>query len=217
VRLLGVPEKHQGTHDSLCAYYAAAMLLTALRPELEDDFDAAHVARDPIFAGLPRRNGQPIERRVSAWLAAGERLEAVCAALNRAGAPTTRFAFRYAARSAKTLALLERQIDVGLPCVLAWESGEMGNHTVLVVGYERYRGQTRWLRVHDPSRVQQLLEWGQLTRLADRRLELLCCTQHDGVRPNRLTSERTGSGKLMPGKTRIGRWERHSKRYQQLI
>jgi hypothetical protein len=38
VELLGVPSYYQGTYDSLCTYYAAAMLLTTLHPEYHDFF-----------------------------------------------------------------------------------------------------------------------------------------------------------------------------------
>ena len=67
VRLLGIRLREQGTHDSFCAYYAAAMLLCALRPEFDDEFDATHVKRDPLFRNLPRR-GKSLDRAVADWL-----------------------------------------------------------------------------------------------------------------------------------------------------
>ncbi len=221
VRLTGIALRHQGTHDSLCAYYAAAMLLCALRPELEDQFDAAHVARDPIFGNLPRRRGQKLERLVSDWIASGVHLDRVCDALNAAckkGGVVTRFGFRAGNRVRGNVEFLHDQIDRGLPCVVGWESREMGNHTVLVSGYDRYAGSdSAWLRLHDPSRVQELLEWGQLEALADRRLDLLHCVEHAGVRPDRLTTHRAASGAILPARTRIDRWNPLGRRYEALV
>src|SRR5260370_36119060 len=85
VRLTGIALRHQCSHDSLCAYYSAAMLLCALRPELEEQFDAAHVARDPLFANLPRRRRHSIESVAAAWLTAGVALPALTRALEAAG------------------------------------------------------------------------------------------------------------------------------------
>lgn len=224
VRLTGIPLKHQGTHDSLCAYYAAAMLLCALRPELEERFDAARVDEDPIFGHLPRKGGQKIERAVAEWLTSGVRLDRLCDALNRAcarsGMPgvSTRFAWRAGNRVRGNVDFLRDQIDRGLPCVLGWESREMGDHTVLVVGHERYSGShSEWLRLHDPSRVQELLEWGQLATLADRRVDLLYCVAHDGARPDKLTTCRGASGAILDGRTRLERWDPRAGRYHLLV
>jgi hypothetical protein len=220
VRLAGIPLRHQGTHDSLCAYYAAAMLLCALRPEFDDEFDAAHVRRDPIFGNLPRRRGQKVERQVSDWIATGVHLDRVCDALNAAcarGAIETRFEFRAGNKVRGNVEFLREQVDRGLPCVLGWESRELGNHTVLVLGYERYATTGgEWLRVNDPSRVQDLLEWGQLQRLADRRLDLLWCVEHAGVRPDKVTTHRGKHG-ILPKLTRVERWSPASRRYAPLV
>ena len=212
MRLTGIGLRHQGTHDSLCAYYSAAMLLCALRPELEDQFDAAHVAHDPLYGNLPRRSGQTIERAVAEWLASGVRLDRLCKALNAACDETngvrTNFRWRTSNRVAGTYDFLCEQIDRGLPCVIGWESRELGNHTSLVVGYERYaRSSSRWLRLLDPIRVQDVLEWGQLVRLATQRLDVIHCTTHTGLRPDKITTQRSASGAILPRLTRIHRWQ----------
>src|SRR5947209_1624590 len=117
VRLTGIPLKYQGTHDSLCAYYAAAMLLCALRPEFEDQFEAAEVARDPLFANYPRRPFQRLESLVAAWTMNGANVHQVTEALNRAcarsGNPavTTAFAYRTVSRAESTVDIIRRQID----------------------------------------------------------------------------------------------------------
>jgi hypothetical protein len=211
VRLTGIAQRSQGTHDSLCAYYSAAMLLCALRPEFDEQFDAAHVELDPLFGNLPRARGRSVESAVAEWLTSGVRLDALCRALNRAGAAgpaRTRFVYRRAPRSDETADFLRRQVDLGLPCILGWESRELGDHTSLVVGYERYRqSPSQWLRLVDPIRTQELIEWGQLRALAKARLELIVCSAHDGVRPDKLTVARDGDGKLVAGGNTIERWD----------
>jgi hypothetical protein len=92
--------------------------------------------------------------------------------------------------------------------VLGWESQELGDHTALVIGYERFAGsRSRWLRLLDPIRVQDVLEWGQLARLAKPRVELLWCRDHDGVRPDKLTVARDRGGALVPRGTTVERWD----------
>jgi hypothetical protein len=211
VRLTGIALRQQGSHDSLCAYYAAAMLLCALRPELDEQFDAARVADDPLFGNLPRPRGRTVERVAADWLTSGVRLRALCRALNRAcagGPARTRFAFRSAGRGHDTVEFLRAQIDRGLPCVLGWESHELGDHTALVVGYDRFAGSaSRWLRLLDPIRVQDVLEWGQLQRLARARVEIIWCASHDGVRPDKLTVARDRHGGPVAGAAMIERWD----------
>ncbi len=221
VRLTGIALRTQGTHDSLCAYYSAAMLLCALRPEFEDQFDAAHVGLDPLYGHLPRRRGRSLERAVADWLASGVKLELLGRALNAACAKAgarTRFIFRTAARSDGALAILRAQIDRGLPCLLGWESREMGNHTSLVVGYEEFAGSaSRWLRVLDPIRAQETLEWGQLRRLATARFELVVCERHDGVRPDKLTTARDRDGALLSNRTLFERWDPADEKWRPLV
>jgi len=201
VRLVGIVLRQQGTHDSLCAYYSAAMLLCALRPEMEEQFDAPEVRLDPLYANLPRRKGRTLERSVTEWLTSGVSLPSLCRALN-AAAVGTRFRYR---KGGVDMVWLREQIDSGLPCLLGWESREMGNHTSLVIGYEHFaRSRSRWLRLLDPIRAQDTMEWGQLTRLATAPLEAVWCAAHDGVRPDKLTVARK-EGAIV--RTRLERWD----------
>jgi len=221
VRLTGIALRQQGTHDSFCAYYAAAMLLCTLRPELEETFDAPHVGKDPLIGNLPRRRGRSVEAAAAEWLTAGVDLRHLTQALNRACAATTlRTRFRYAVArpTAATLASLHAHIDAGLPCVLGWESQELGDHTVLVTGYERFaRSRSRWLRLLDPIRLQDVLEWGQLARLARPRLEVIACTAHDGVRPDKLTVTRKSAAQVGGAQSIIERWDPRSARWLDLV
>jgi hypothetical protein len=219
VRLTGIALRHQGAHDALCAYYSAAMLLCALRPEFEDQFDAAEVAHDPLYAHLPRPRGRTLERAVADWLVSGVRLPSLCRALNAACARgPVRTRFRFARADGATPGFLRAQVDRGLPCLVGWESREMGNHTALVVGYEQFSGSaSRWLRMLDPIRAQEVVEWGQLKKLATGPIELIFCAAHEGVRPDRLTTERGSDGALLAGRTRLERWEPPSAAWRRLV
>ncbi len=211
VRLTGITLRQQGTHDSLCAYYSAAMLLCALRPEFEVQFDAPRVGLDPLYANLPRRRGKSLERLVADWLTSGVQLEQLCRALNTACAGRTRFRFT---RGEITVDWLRQHVERGLPCILGWESHEMGNHTSLVVGYEQLtRSRSRWLRLLDPIRAQDTIEWGQLTRLATAPLEVVWCERHDGVRPDKLTVQKRDGVTLA---TRLERWDPSGERWRTL-
>jgi hypothetical protein len=214
VRLTGIKLREQGTHDSFCAYYAAAMLLCTLRPEMDDDFDAVNVKHDPLFSHLPRPPRRTLERIVADWLTTGVRFAPLARSMNEASKPRkkgkrpksahddeikTRFRARRMSFGARALELLRANVDEGLPCVLGWESQELGNHTVLVVGYDRYarRGGHRWLRVLDPTRGQDIIEWGQLARVATAPADIIWCTSHDGVRPDRLIVDRDSEGNVL--------------------
>jgi hypothetical protein len=217
VRLTGIVLRQQGTHDSLCAYYSAAMLLCALRPEFEEQFDAPEVGLDPLYANLPRRRGRTLERSVTDWLTSGVQLPALCASLNAAcaaGPFRTRFRYRKVARTRSTAAFLRAQVDLGLPCMLGWESREMGNHTSLVIGYERFaRSRSQWLRLLDPIRAQEAMEWGQLARLATAPIEVVWCESHDGVRPDKLTVTRRPT---TAGRAHLERWEPRAAKWHAL-
>ncbi len=227
VRLTGIRLREQGTHDSFCAYYAAAMLLCTVRPELDDDFDAVNVKHDPLFSHLPRAPRRSIERTVADWLTTGVRFGPLARSLNAACLPhkkskkpnkvTTRFRARRMPFGARALELLRSNVDMGLPCVLGWESQELGNHTVLVIGYDRHvrRSGHRWLRVLDPTRGQDIIEWGQLARVATAPADIIWCTRHDGVRPDKLSVERDAEGNVL--RSRVERWNPLTKAWESLV
>jgi hypothetical protein len=217
VRLLGLRLRQQGTHDSFCAYYSAAMLLCTLRPELDDDFDALHVKHDPLFRNLPRRRGKSLDRTVADWLTTGVQFGPLARALTSACKRTTRFRAHRLRATDRTLALLHANVDDGLPCVLGWESRELGNHTVLVVGYDRvaHAAAHRWLRVLDPTRGQDIIEWGQLARVVTAPTDIITCTRHDGIRPDRLSYDRDFEGKVL--RSTVDRYDPKAKSWAPLI
>jgi len=199
VRLTGIRHRVQGTHDSFCAYYAAAMMLCTLRPEKDDDFDATHVARDPLFSNLPRPRRQSLDHAVATWLTTGVYFGPLARALERACDERSRFRASRSPWSDRTLDSIRDAIDRGLPTILGWESRELGNHTVLVIGYDRIVGRERhrWIRALDPTRGQDVIEWGQLARVATAPADVIACTAHDGVRPDKLTIERDRENKTI--------------------
>jgi hypothetical protein len=217
VRLIGLRLREQGTHDSFCAYYSAAMLLCTLRPELDDDFDALHVKHDPLFRNLPRRKGRSLDRTVADWMTTGVQFGPLARALTAACKGTSRFRARRTGCTARTLELLHANVNEGLPCVLGWESRELGNHTVLVVGYDRgpTRKSLRWLRVLDPTRGQDIIEFGQLARVVTAPVDIIACTKHTGIRPDRLTTDRDTEGKIM--RSIVERYDPKTKAWSSLI
>jgi|GEM_PF-2914496 len=213
VRLQGIVHRRQGTHDSLCAYYAAAMMLCALRPEFDIAFECSHVSGDPLYANLPRSRKESVTDVAADWLTTGVRLSDLARALDKACAGGTRFRFQ----TVDDYDFLCAQVDLGLPCVIGWESGELGNHTSVVVGYDRYRrSKSRWLRLLDPIHSQDTIDWNQLVKLATTPVELIWCTAHTGVRPDKLTVERDASGGMLPGH-KIERWDPRSDGWASLV
>jgi len=217
VRLVGIRLREQGTHDSFCAYYAAAMLLCTLRPDLDDLFDATHVARDPLFRNLPRPRRQSLDRAVADWLTAGVHFRPLARSLEAACGGGTRFRAVRAPFGARALEQLRASVDVGLPSVLGWESAELGNHTVLVVGYDRCERARRheWLRVLDPTGKLDILEWGQIGRVARAPADIIFCTRHDGWRPDRMMVDRDVEGD--PLGSRIERWSVERRRFEPVV
>lgn len=217
VRLVGIRLRVQGTHDSFCAYYAAAMLLCSLRPEMDDEFDATHVARDPLFRNLPRSRRTSLDRAVADWLTAGVHFGPLARSLNAACGRGTRFRAERVRWGERVLDRLRRSVDQGLPTVLGWESVELGNHTVLVVGYDTSARETsrRWLRVLDPTGKLDVLEWGQIADVARAPADLIWCTRHDGFRPDRMIVDRDAEGEHVA--SRIERWSLREASWEPLV
>ena len=219
IKLIGISGRQQGSHDSLCAYYSAAALLCALRPEFNDSFEADDVRADPLFSGVKRRRGESLDKLVSSWLVGGMELRRVTGALNAScrGKIKTTFRHRFIARSESNYEHLCSMIDQGFPSLLAWDGREIGNHTVVVIGYERHaRSRSRWLRVIDPIQMQEVIEWGQLEALAQSPLEIVECTRHDGSRPDKVTTFRDAQQKLLADRTLHERYDPARRAYEMI-
>jgi hypothetical protein len=220
VKLVGITARRQGSHDALCAYYAAATLLCALRPELSDAFECVDARSDPLFGSVRRRPGERVEKVVASWFTGGLELRKVTAAMNRVGrgATTTAFGHRILPRARASYDALCARIDEGLPSLLAWEGREIGSHAVVVVGYDRHAGSPRrWLRILDPIHMQEVLEWGQLATLSQAPIEAVICTRHGGTRPDKLTTFRDGRQKLLVDRTLHERFDPRGRSYELVL
>ena len=220
VKLVGITARRQGSHDALCAYYAAATQLCALRPEFSDAFECIDARSDPLFGSVRRRRGERVEKVVASWFTDGMELRKVTSALNRAsrGATRTSFGHRLLPRGAASYQLLCRQIDLGLPTLLAWEGREIGSHAVVVIGYDTHAASPRrWLRILDPIHMQEVLEWGQLATLSQAPIEAVLCSHHGGTRPDKLTTFRDGRQKLLADRTLHERFDPRARSYELVL
>ena len=205
VQLLGVPFYGQGSHDGLCTYYSAAMMLATFCPQHRSEFgesSAEDVAdfsiQDPIIKHYkgPMRSGPTMSTRekhrkiLSRWFYRGENLKPVANTLNEicSSSPfSTHFTYRELTSSDKTLREIRKNIDVGLPVMLGWDTEDLGCHAVLVVGY--WNGKHSWFSLNDPSGMDDV-SWDMLKAIKKRRLEVIMCDRHKGPRPDKLVEHK---------------------------
>ncbi len=208
VYLKGIPYYRQGTHDSLCTYYSACMMLSALIPELEINFGEgdrkrrqSFVTEDPIiqaFAFTEKGEATPA-KALADWYYRGKTLEAAWPRLNDviAVARQASNALEYICENTWNDTKFTRicaAIDIGLPVMLGWSSRDMGNHCVTVVGYTR--GQKRWLSVHDPGGTDDVC-WDTLVDISSSPIELLIPRSESftGPRPDQVRYSTSPEGK----------------------
>ncbi|MBI5496209.1 MAG: hypothetical protein HY904_14395 [Deltaproteobacteria bacterium] len=216
VRLAGIPLRRQGTHDSLCAYYAAATALCALHPWMAEGFDASRAEHDPLLAHLPRR-GRSLDALVTGALFTGLHLRDLATAMNRVCRGTGTL-FQYRVLHRRAVAQVAAPVLAGLPAVLGWEGPEIGNHTVVVHGVKRARGAPRtWLELLDPALALDAVEWGQLVALAGGTLEAILCVRHAGMRPDRVTTAKGPGGNLVRSHCRVERLDPRTERWTALV
>jgi hypothetical protein len=147
-------------------------------------------------------------------------LRKVTTALNRVcrGDTKTSFGHRLLARGGASYQMLCKQIDEGLPTLLAWDGREIGSHSVVVVGYDTHAASPRrWLRILDPIHMQEVLEWGQLAALAQAPIEAVVCTRHAGTRPDKLTTFRDSRQKLLADRTLHERFDPRARGYDLVL
>jgi hypothetical protein len=215
VELLGVPSYYQGTYDSLCTYYAAAMLLTTLHPEYHDFFGrGARYQRvglkveDPLIRNFPGPQKDTTDRVLATWFYRGAYLSDACKALNasmKEDQHDTRFKHALYTHRDSTFQLIADDIDQGLPVMIGWTTVDYGVHCTLVVGYRKAR--RRWLILHDPSSVAEVC-WEVLKDIDKWQLALVRVDRHDGPRPDRLTVV-TNADNVNVRPTQIDRWWPH--------
>jgi hypothetical protein len=229
VYVIGYPEYRQGSHDGLCVYYSAAMMLGSIFPDSRPLFGegdrvrkAGIVTRDPLFQHFEAR--EPTRgsgKGVCDWYFRGKELADVVPALNDAAASFgVKEAFSYHGKGAwsdKTFRRIRSAIDDGLPVILGWQSREYGNHCVLVEGYS-VPSRRRWLMVNDPGAGRDAICWEDLNgRGTAQYVELVTPdgSRIPGPRLDKISVKRGPAGDIkefavrrkMPGGGGTWRWE----------
>lgn len=157
VELLNVPCYLQGSFDSLCAYYAGAMMLATLFPEHSVKFGKgksraiARMSEDPLISQFPV-DGERDDRKVLAkWFYNGATIEDVVKTLNNVVRTSnyiaddmrdkTDFSYKRMKIETKrggttydgTFKFIAKNIRNGLPVILGWDTEDYGCHAVLVI------------------------------------------------------------------------------------
>lgn len=204
VELLGVPNYYQGSHDSLCTYYAAAMLLATLHPEYHDLFGRGArrqrvglKVEDPLIKNFPGSKQIPKDQVLSSLFYGGAYLKDIYTALKatmREGGLDTKFKRKLYNRSQNTFDFIAENIDNGLPIMIGWNTIDFGVHCALVIGYRIAARQ--WLVLHDPSCGNDEVCWEVLKDIDRSRHELISVEYHDGPRPDLLTEDKKGQKQI---------------------
>ena len=166
VELLNVQFYNQGSFDSLCTYYAGAMMLATLFPEYAEKFGKSRIninmvraiTDDPFIIHHPGNSdllGEASDKIILAeWFYCGKSVKTMVEILKKT-IEADKFDIMGAnivfdnPRKNETFKVISDSIENGLPVILGWDTEDMGDHTVLVTGY-RY-GYEQWLKIHDPS------------------------------------------------------------------
>ena len=219
VELLGVPSFLQGTHDSLCTYYTAGMLLATLHPEYQDLFGrgARHrrvglKVEDPLIKNFPGAKKAADDQVLSSWFYGGAYLIDAYNALEetmKEDGLTTLFKYKQRNHTLGAFKIIaDENINRGLPVMIGWNTVDLGVHCALVVGYRR--ANRNWLILHDPSCGYDEVCWEVLKDIDRSRLDLVTVDYHDGPRPDRLTVAFNTSKRDTKPKQQIDRWWPHS-------
>jgi hypothetical protein len=215
VELLGVPNYYQGSHDSLCVYYTAAMLLTTLHPTYQDLLGRGArrqrvglKVEDPLIKNYPGSQKIPKDQVLSSWFYGGARLKDACALLKatmKEDCLDTKFKHKSSYHVQSTYDLIADHIDDGLPVMIGWNTVDFGVHCALVIGYRIAARQ--WLVLHDPTCGNDEICWEVLKEIDRSRLELINVEYHDGPRSDRITVDKKGRKQIdrwWPCEGRIG-------------
>ena len=165
VELLNVPSYRQGTFDSLCAYYSAAMMLSTLFPEYTRSFGEAartratrNVSDDPLISYYSNEDDRLV---LAKWFYQGAYISRTTTILNkimRADRRRARFACRRESAHDNTFRdVIAGSIDQGLPVMLGWNTPDYGDHAVLVIGY--WEGREKWFLINDPAGGAKEMSW----------------------------------------------------------
>ena len=190
VELLNVPHYTQGSFDSLCTYYTAAMMLSTVSPKHSVRLGKAattkaakRMSHDPIIQNYRDKDHRLTLAR---WFYLGEYVEKAVEILNRVmdeDGSSTKFEFRPETAHENTFhEVVAGSIDLGLPVMLGWDTLDYGTHSVLVVGY--WEGKERWFLINDPGGDSQI-SWNSLKEQKLRKFEVGLCKPdtYEGIRP----------------------------------
>lgn len=183
VKLHGIPYYTQGSHDSLCTYYACTMMLETIFPEARLLFGKGRVQtgpsslsiEDPIFAEhSDYRNAINKYQLTSRWFFEGMHISDALKTMNRyaidiAGVDKLFFVQEDKAFNDKNFDYIKASIDNGLPVLLGWWSTEFGEHTVVVSGYRE--SPDKFLLLHDPGGMEEV-SWVRLKETRTERFDL---------------------------------------------
>ena len=208
VELLNVPSYQQGSFDSLCTYYTAVMMLSALFPEDTKRF--GEVARERANKNLSddpliKHHGGEDDTRLTLakWFYKGEYVSKATTILNnimRERGKPTRFRTQLESAHDNTFGdVIAGSINDGLPVMLGWNTPDYGNHAVLVTGY--WEGRERWLLINDPAGDANQISWDSLKQQKTAKFEVGLCKPktHNEYRPSKRCEDASGS-------TTVSRW-----------
>jgi len=214
VELRGIPHYTQGDHDGLCTYYAATMMMEALWPEsFSGRFGKGQIrkgpggveCKDPLFGQLGR--GSDLKKEFYRWFFEGKSVEDAGGFLNKVAEQEeteTRFTYREMKESPGGFKAIKDSIDRGLPVVLGWDTQDLGNHAVLVSGYEE--GDCQWLVLHDPGGDTDAVEWSTLHSAKKSKLQVLF-VEHNGLLPDKVVFEYPKDDPYSPKRTTFRWWK----------
>ena len=208
VELLNVPSYRQGSFDSLCVYYTAAMMLSSLFPEYERQFGVAareratkNLSADPL---IHYYSGEDDRLVLGRWYYIGEYVRKATTILNKimlADGKSTRFGCQRETAHDNTFRdVIAGSIDDGLPVMLGWSTPDYGNHAVLVTGY--WEGREKWFLINDPEGNAHEISWDSLKQQKTRKFEVGLCKSKTHVGYRLLKSIKSNSGAA----TTVNRW-----------
>jgi len=205
---VGVRER-QGTLDSLCGYYSAAMLMEVLFPQIGGLLRQVAAGKrgikksyDPILNALAEVRRTTSEKALAAWFYGGIEFKELATVLNRAirgvGLREEWFVYRRVTKSTP-FSRLVGPLEQGLPFVLGWDTTDFNKHAVLVKGYSSF-GKLRFLSVEDPSGELKRISFEDVLESSTHPMQVVAVRNevYKGDRPDRVV--------FVNGREQVERW-----------
>jgi hypothetical protein len=173
------------------------MLLATLHPEYQSKFGVGNrrrkaglVVEDPLIKNFTRDSvNTSTDKALASWFYGGSHLSTAKRLLNRImrkDEHRTRFLHDEETKHNNTFDVIANSIDQGLPVLIGWNTGDFGDHTVVVRGYEI--NQLHWFLLRDPGGDERI-SWESLKATMTARMEVLRVDPetHVGLRPDKLS------------------------------